>query len=903
MSNGAAGRRSADRPAAGALPAVALAVALLLALVPLDRALAQDAGGAIEGRVTDGNGQVLDGVAVVVTGDALLGRRTTVTDARGHFRVEALPIGRCAVMLSRVGLHPSTASVRVVLGASADMGMLVMVASPVPVTGVNITGNPVVLRRAGLGASLPSRVFRALPSDRDYQSIVTLAPHATTSYAGDRANLAGTSGPESNYYVDGANVVEPPGNGRSTSLPSNFIQEVDVRAGGYQAEFGGAGGGIVNAVTASGGNTVHGEVFAFGAHRLFTTSLASLGVAPRTEDFSSWDAGAGIGGPIVRDRLWYYAAWDPTFEDEKIRLPGFGTGIDRRRVQRFAAKLTARPEDRTQLALVMVADPTHQEQVGGVAPSNLTALGSVDPVYATVQQGGGAASLRATRTVGTRSFVQADAAVNVARYSFTPRTFVGATEPLYTDARTGYVEGGVGSLTDRHAGRWSGRLVAATQRAGHALKAGAGYEDEWFRERLALDQIARLGDALWQYTTLPDRSSRNHIRSPHAFAQDAWDVSPRLRLDAGLRWSGEWWMASGGSVGQRIADAWQPRFGATWILDRPRTRRVFASWGRFVQRTRLNVPGFFLQDTPSTYLVRWFDHDPRQDPSGGTPVFAQTLGHQAAVAGLRPATFDETQAGGDAWLAGRVHVLARGVYRTQRSGIAGVLSPLSGQAVYGNPGRGELAAYPGITRIYRALELTLEGGPSATTTWQASYVLASLDGNYEGYWGQSAGVNDPLGAAAFASDVRGSAFGCGPLPSDRTHQLKLRAARPIAFGLSAGTTLWWASGTPISELGSTRFGPPYYVFLSPRGSRGRTPALYDLAVRLAWQPALHSAVEPRLLADVYHVGNPRRTVVVDEVHYRGVNGSGAQVAPNPGYGGPLLQQPPVAWRFGVEVRW
>ena len=52
-----------------------------------------------------------------------------------------------------------------------------------------------------------------LPSDRDYQSIVTLLPHANVSYSGDRANISGTSGPESNYYVDGANVVEPPGNG------------------------------------------------------------------------------------------------------------------------------------------------------------------------------------------------------------------------------------------------------------------------------------------------------------------------------------------------------------------------------------------------------------------------------------------------------------------------------------------------------------------------------------------------------------------------------------------------------------------------------------------------------------------------------------------------------------------
>jgi carboxypeptidase family protein len=867
---------------------------------------AQEVGGALEGRVVDATGAPRAQVLVTVEGPALLGPRAARTDERGRFRFAALPVGRCTLALALLGYHPLREEVAIELGRTSDLGDLTLQTEAIPVSGTTVTAakrprlDP---SSTWIGGRLDVGAMRALPVDRDYQSVVTLLPHANESYAGDRANLLGTTGAETKYYVDGVNTVEPPGNALSTSIPYNFLQEVEVRAGGYEAEFGGAGGGIVNAVTVTGGNQFHAQVFGFYGSRLLTSTSGVLAVSEKTSTFASWDAGFTLGGPIRRDRMWYSLAYNPAGECERIRLAGTPALDDRRLAHRFAGKLTWRADDRTSVSLAVLGDPGDRDQVGGVVLSKLVTIGNLDPVLGDQRGGGANVSLQAMRLLGASAFLDARITRSDSRYSLVPQTARGRSEPLYLDARTGFVEGGVGSFVERYAGRTTAHAQLAVTRSGHLMKGGIEYEDEFFGEDYDIDQITRLGDSLYQVVTLRNRHSQNHLRVPTAFLQDTWQAAGGLRLRLGLRWAGEYWMTSGGDVGQRILDGWQPRTGFVWQPRVEGNLKLFGSGGRFVQQTRLNVPQFFQQDVPSLYLVQLFDHDPRVDPSGGSTAFAQVLGRQAEVDRLRGATFDEYQLGGE-WLAvGGWAAGLRGVIRTQRSAIVGVLSPLTGQAVYGNPGRGELAAYPEVAREYQALELTLAHADSSGVA-RLGYVLSRNRGNYEGYWDQTAAQNDPLGGAAFAPSFSTSANASGFLPDDRTHVLKLQLSRSLGRTFEAGATLVWESGTPLGELGATPFGAPYYEFLSPRGSQGRSPALYDLNLRLAhearWLAAGRGA--PRLMLDVYHVGNPRKPVAVDQVHYRGVQ-SGQQVAPNPSYQRALLAQPPVAYRFGCELRW
>lgn len=377
-------------------------------------------------------------------------------------------------------------------------------------------------------------------------------------------------------------------------------------------------------------------------------------------------------------------------------------------------------------------------------------------------------------------------------------------------------------------------------------------------------------------------------------------MSRRLTLEAGLRWSRETWLASGGGIGQRVRGLSQPRLGATWS-PRGRGASLFATWGLFHERTRVLFPSFYQQDVPETVRVRRFDHDPRTDPGGGANVRTLVFGRQPEVPDLRGAIFDERQVGlgvnRGAW-SGVVRLLRR----VQREAIVAVISPATGQPIYGNPGRGALAAFPEVHREYRALEVSAGGlGPGGLQI-DASWVWSSLRGNTEGSWAQSAGTNDAVGGAAFIPEIRTAAWNEGPLPNDRAHQLKLRAALPLPRRFSAGATLAWSTGTPISELGSTSLGAPFYQFLRPRGSLGRTPDLYDLSFRLVCEPRMRIAGgRPRVIADAYHVASQRRVVVVDELHYLVEPVPGVQMNPNPNYGRPLVLQPAAAYRLGLEV--
>src|SRR6185436_4123195 len=98
----------------------------------------------------------------------------------------------------------------------------------------------------------------------------------------------------------------------------------------------------------------------------------------------------------------------------------------------------------------------------------------------------------------------------------------------------------------------------------------------------------------------------------------------------------------------------------------------------------------------------------------------------------------------------------------------------------------------------------------------------------------------------------------GLLPNDQTHVLKLFGSQNFPYGIRAGATLTWATGTPLSELGASPYGYPYFVFLGPRGRAGRTPSTYDLNLRLGWNvPGSRDGSRSiRVIADAYHLGNP-----------------------------------------------
>jgi len=158
--------------------------------------------------------------------------------------------------------------------------------------------------------------------------------------------------------------------------------------------------------------------------------------------------------------------------------------------------------------------------------------------------------------------------------------------------------------------------ASATRVSGdHTFKAGAAYKDA----KLDYDEtwvilLRYSDDSFFQWEWIGRGWVANRI--PSAFIQDSWQIHPRWRVNAGLRWDGQFFVGSDGQVAQRISDQWQPRLGVTYQPGELGRQKIFASYGRFYQEVSTAV----VQAYYSTKVAdRWieYDHDPRVDPSGG----------------------------------------------------------------------------------------------------------------------------------------------------------------------------------------------------------------------------------------------------------------------------------------------
>src|SRR5262249_28072818 len=133
---------------------------------------------------------------------------------------------------------------------------------------VTVTANAPVVDATSttVGANVSQVAIEGLPSGRNYASVVQIVPGTSTDNADSNQTgltIYGSSGAENAYFIDGVNTTNMEYGLQGKELNFEFIQEIDVKTGGYEAEYGRATGGIVNVITKSGGNAFHGDVFGY----------------------------------------------------------------------------------------------------------------------------------------------------------------------------------------------------------------------------------------------------------------------------------------------------------------------------------------------------------------------------------------------------------------------------------------------------------------------------------------------------------------------------------------------------------------------------------------------------------------------------------------------------------------
>jgi len=887
---------------------------------------AQDVGGSLAGRVVDEAGTALEGVLARLTDPRRSLDFTTTTDARGGFRFVSLTVGEYELTLQHIGYRTHVQlGVTVRLGATVSLGEIGLVVEAVEVDPIEVNARALAIDPVSteVGFELKSEVFERLPSGRDFKSIAMLLPQANESFFGDPFNVSGSTGLANMYYIDGMNVTDIFRGRAGTDLPFNFVEAIELKQGGYQAEYGQALGGVFNAVTRTGTNDFEFDAFAYMSGSGLAADPKPVPGTSGTDAFSDYDVGVSASGPLVRDQLWYVAAYNPRFEGSDVELSGFG--VQRASVTRhmFAGKLDWQAGEDSRLSLSVFGDPTRIDDVN--PPESGTFLETIDPALLIRDEGSINASLKATSSVGANWLLEGTVGYHSRRESSRGATEIGRTEPRFNDLThpSGLIaiSGGVFG-EERFNSRRALAKGAVTRFVGnHTIKFGGEFQNnimDWFT-----DGPGGLGkyadDQYVGFYELHDGVVHNRIGS--VFLQDEWAVSSRLQLNLGLRWEGQWLDGGEGGVLQPIPDQWQPRVGFVYQPGELGTQKLYGYAGRHYQQLALLMTALEFS-TGNRIGQRVSTTDPRTDPDAEVEIieFVGPDDHfLERIEGLNGEHLDEFVLGYERLLGDGFKLGIKGTHRVLRDNIEIAFNPdPPPMAAGGNRGKGSMAEYGDPERKYSAAEVSLQH-QSARAAFLASYVLSRSYGNYQGLFGTESGGlesgsfgpnnNQTLYAIAQLDNSRGL------LPQDRTHVVKLSGAYVFDFGLTAGTFFSVASGTPLNEFQYLPTGFYTPLFRVPRGSAGRTPAIWDLSFRLGYD--LPTRFAGRVVLDLLHVGNPQGVTNTDQWSYnsslcddgsRACNQSDSYddaiagaAQPNPAFGDPIAFQPPFTVRLGLEV--
>jgi hypothetical protein len=874
-------------------------ISLLLLIIYVVSLYAQDIDGNLEGRIIDSTGSPLLGINISLQSTSLQGFQGTATNDEGYFRILSLSTGLYKVKISGVGYRTlNIDNVRIQIGKTTNMGEIILEHQAVGLPEITVSGKKPLIDPSSTtyGGNLHSEDFEQLPVDRNYRSITTLLPQANTSYYGDEANIGGATGFENKYFVDGVEVTDPLAGRDGTNLPYNFIREIEVRAGGYEAAARGSLGGLLNVITHSGSNRFHGSVFGFYTSNRLSENQKEGSLDISQGDFSNYDFGFGLGGPIIRDKLWFYVAYNPTFARRDVDVPSFGTGVDKTLMHSFAAKLNWHATNNLYFVLNATGDPTQRDAVGRGVSIPPSTLANPDPYLQDIQEGGINISLNGTYTFGENISLQGFFARVNRHDTGVGSTERGRTEVFYDDRVNDVWSGGVSSSWDSFRHSTVGRLSGTFLLGSHILNAGVEYKTNNVNNIWDGHSVTKF-DTSYYGEFIGKGFGEVYNRVPSVFIQDNWRIFSNLNITAGLRWDGHDIVGSNGEVVQNISIPFQPRIGFVFLPDDDGTQRIFGSFGRFSQEYALFQSVNYHSGNGYQYWIE-FDHDPRTDNTGGDTTWRFSPAIRPEVEGLQGQYYDEFNLGYERVIGRIMKVGIQGIYRTLRQGIDDVVLPESGILQYGNPGSGILSEWPKPQRDYTALIISIERHGDEHFNFLASYVLSRSYGNYEGVFDAFTHGEFPNNNIMFDDLDNSWQNATGLVPNDRTHTFKFSGYYRFSFGLVTGITFIAQSGTPLSELANAGYG---IKFLSQRGSAGRTPAIWDLNARLIYELPLLSSWRSRLIFDVFHIASQQEVVDINQLKYFDVDENGNPLYPNSNYGLAWRYQPPMWLRLGMEV--
>jgi outer membrane receptor protein involved in Fe transport len=304
-------------------------LAILLALPVAARAQSLAAGGAIQGTVTDESGGVLPGVNVTIrnTGTGVV--RETTTDAAGVYRAPLLPVGNYDVTGALTGFATTKRpNLTLNIGQVLDADLTMKVAAAQEEVTVTAEAPIVEPNRTHQASTVGERAVANLPvNGRNFIDFVLTTPGVTRDTRGGDISFAGQRGVLNSLVIDGADnnntffgqTLGRTGSGRAPyQFSQDAVQEFQVNRNAYSAEYGRAGGAVINVVTKSGTNDFHGSAFEFFRDKSLNANTWANKirnpVAPRAT-FRVHQFGASLGGPVRKDKAFFFFSYDGQRQD------------------------------------------------------------------------------------------------------------------------------------------------------------------------------------------------------------------------------------------------------------------------------------------------------------------------------------------------------------------------------------------------------------------------------------------------------------------------------------------------------------------------------------------------------------------------------------------------------------
>jgi len=327
--------------------------------------LAQAPTGRIIGTVLDDQGIPLPGVTIEATSPKLMGVSAVLTDESGVYRIFALPPG---VYQIKYTLQAFNTIIRQGIIVTLEQTIRVDITMTPGIIEEQIT----VLGRSPLidvkstykGMVLSREMFQMLPKGRNFDTLVTAVPGVSNEPWAGGISVDGASGAENMYYIDGTDITNMVLGTRGQSAAFEFVEEIQIKASGYQAEYGGALGGVVSVITRSGGNEFHGEILGYYSGPSLTGTERNT-LRQKPEDVSQseyvnyehlmgkerdqrYEVGFSLGGYILKDRLWFFGSVLPVFRNitRPVVFPGEIDADEYTRKWKyynFQGKITAQP--------------------------------------------------------------------------------------------------------------------------------------------------------------------------------------------------------------------------------------------------------------------------------------------------------------------------------------------------------------------------------------------------------------------------------------------------------------------------------------------------------------------------------------------------------------------------------